>query len=190
MIDEGRTLEIYGYTSDELKPKSVKTIVAVCEECGKYRDVRKSAYHDLCNSCSHLGITFSPEHRQKLSDANKGKTVTPETLQKMKRMTGENSPNWKGGITPVMQMVRHSHVYKNWRAAVYDRDDFTCQMCDVRGGNLEAHHINPVRDHKNDLLIFDVDNGVTLCKRCHRVTKGHEHDFIERFEDIIRGGRR
>ena len=55
MIDEGRTLEIYGYTSDELSHGSKKSVVAVCEGCGKYRVVRHDAYRDLCRSCCRKG---------------------------------------------------------------------------------------------------------------------------------------
>jgi hypothetical protein len=58
-------------------------------------------------------------------------------------------------------------------------------MCNVRGGSLQAHHILPVRDHKNDLLIFDIDNGITLCGKCHNTTKRREYEFADRFDAII-----
>ena len=44
MIDEGRILEIYGYESSELTSGSSKPIIAVCEECGKYRDLQMNDY--------------------------------------------------------------------------------------------------------------------------------------------------
>lgn len=53
MIDEDRTMQLFGYTSNELSPKSSRTIVVVCEECGKYRTTTKNGYRDLCNSCAH-----------------------------------------------------------------------------------------------------------------------------------------
>lgn len=52
MIDEERTLELFGYTSDELKPKSAKKIVATCEECGSNRILPKQAYRDICQHCA------------------------------------------------------------------------------------------------------------------------------------------
>ena len=52
MIDEDRTMQLYGYTSDMLSPQSYKPIVKVCEECGKYGITSKSHYHDLCKSCA------------------------------------------------------------------------------------------------------------------------------------------
>ena len=99
--------------------------------------------------------------------------------------SGKNSSNWKGGITSWRNALPQTRAYKNWRKAVFERDDYTCQMCDVRGGYLEAHHILPVRDNKNTLLIFDIDNGITLCKECHDKTKGKEYEFVDRFQKII-----
>ena len=52
MIDEDRTMQIYDYYSTDLKPKSTKPIVKVCDECGEYKIVAKFAYRDLCKSCT------------------------------------------------------------------------------------------------------------------------------------------
>lgn len=226
MIDEERTLETFGYTSDEWSPQSHKKVVAICERCGKEKIVEKRAARPLCTSCGKVGRYFSPdtlrlksinmtgeknpmygrrgsahpsfgiplseETKRKLSEANMGRKASEETKAKMSARVGrrgKDSNFWKGGITPVMKRIRHSKSYKNWRTLVYKRDDYTCQMCHVRGGKLEAHHIRPVRDHKNDLLIYDVDNGITLCKRCHASLVHHEYDYIDIFEDTIGGVR-
>lgn len=60
---------------------------------------------------------------------------------------------------------RVSYEYKKWRASVYKRDNFTCQDCGVRGGELNAHHIKPYSKFIN--LRTDINNGVTLCVDCH-----------------------
>lgn len=52
-----------------------------------------------------------------------------------------------------------------WREAVFERDDHTCQQCDIRGGALQAHHIKPVRCYP--WLAVEIDNGITLCEDCH-----------------------
>ena len=51
MMDEDRTMQLFGYTSDELSQSSKKKVVAVCDECGRYRAVRKDACEGLCRSC-------------------------------------------------------------------------------------------------------------------------------------------
>lgn len=69
------------------------------------------------------------------------------------------------GLTTANYRERHSAEYRAWRTAVFRRDDFTCQMCSVRGGYLEADHIKQWAFFPE--LRFDVDNGRTLCKPCH-----------------------
>ncbi|WP_411376670.1 RNA-guided endonuclease IscB [Desulfurobacterium thermolithotrophum] len=52
---------------------------------------------------------------------------------------------------------------KNFREKVLKKDNYTCQICGGRE-NLEAHHIIPKSKGGTNL----VENGITLCKDCHR----------------------
>ena len=61
---------------------------------------------------------------------------------------------------------RHTIAYQQWRKSVFERDSYTCQSCKVIGGELQAHHIKTYNKHK--LLRFELSNGITLCKKCHR----------------------
>lgn len=65
--------------------------------------------------------------------------------------------------------LRYSKKANNWRVAVFKRDNYTCQKCKVRGGYLEAHHIKPFAHFPE--LRFDLNNGITLCRKCHTKTK-------------------
>src|SRR3989304_6131005 len=64
----------------------------------------------------------------------KGKKIPKEAKEKMSlarigKYAGENSPSWKGGITPLNVKIRGSFEYKLWRKAVFERDNFTCIWC-------------------------------------------------------------
>ncbi|MDX1279321.1 HNH endonuclease [Oceanihabitans sediminis] len=81
---------------------------------------------------------------------------------------GKNNPNWKGDkcITKINRRIRNSLEYKEWRLMVFGRDNFTCQICGKRGTYLHAHHIKSFANYEK--IRFDVNNGLTLCKVCHR----------------------
>ena len=56
-------------------------------------------------------------------------------------------------------------VQSELRQMVFYRDDYTCQICGVRGGNLHCHHIDPVKS--NPIESADINNCITLCKQHH-----------------------
>ena len=84
-------------------------------------------------------------------------------------LAGEKHHWWKGGITPINLKIRQSIEYKQWRKAVFERDNYTCVQCgDSRGGNLNADHIKPFAYYPE--LRFELTNGRTLCVDCHKKT--------------------
>jgi len=62
-----------------------------------------------------------------------------------------------------------------WAKIVKARDDYTCQICDTTNTYLNSHHKNSWDMFENER--FKVDNGVTLCVKCH-----------ERFHEIYGAG--
>ncbi len=107
------------------------------------------------------------------------------------RKRGAGNPNWRG-LANVMTLVRQ-WTADNWRPLVFERDGYRCQECgDARGGNLHAHHCMPLSDIVKkkraawqgelataegrlsfvqvllaDTEVTAIENGVTLCDRCH-----------------------
>jgi 5-methylcytosine-specific restriction endonuclease McrA len=69
------------------------------------------------------------------------------------------------------QRTRNSPEMKRWRLMVLRKDNYTCQMCGVKGGYLEAHHIKPFAYFPE--LRFAITNGMTLCKPCHIKTDSY-----------------
>lgn len=95
----------------------------------------------------------------------------------------------ESGIAEIRERIRQSFRYTNWRQQIFLRDNFTCQICGKKGGDLEAHHKKPfyklleevkkylpLLDLYEGAMVYsplwDLDNGETQCIKCHNKTKG------------------
>ena len=81
MINEQKTYKLYGYISTDLKPKSHKLIVVICDKCNKEKIVKKCNYNNLCLSCSHIGINrdpFTDEHKANMGKSQKQRRQLPK----------------------------------------------------------------------------------------------------------------
>jgi hypothetical protein len=120
------------------------------------------------------------------SPASSSKTTCSRACSSTHRsesQRGENGPRWAGGKTSQALLVRSSAAYKDWRGQVFERDDYTCQMCGTRGHKLAAHHIKRFKTHPH--LALWVPNGITLCWPCHRGIHHKESSFEKRFFVIV-----
>jgi len=129
-----------------------------------------------------------PEVRKKVSDALRGRKISEEHKEKASKAMKERVANgihnfWKGGISKYYSELNHSlrnNQWRTWRKKVFERDDYTCQECGARCGNgkavvLHPHHTIAVVDcirQGNINLIYDIDNGKTVCIECHRIIHG------------------
>lgn len=146
----------------------------------------------------------TPEHREKLRQANLGKKYSKERIDKMikklkgrklsdehkKKISnsekGKNHYNWKGGITPLSKRIKKSYRYIKWRSDIFTRDNWTCQTCREKGCFLEVHHIKAfsiiIKECNIDTIdkaekceeLWDINNGITLCKECHKLTENYK----------------
>lgn len=104
---------------------------------------------------------------------------------------GEKSHFYVDGRTPLNHLIRNLVECENWRNQIFERDNYTCQECYKRGVRLEAHHIKPFSIILTEFLqkysqfspledkeilvrlaftykpFWDLDNGRTLCEKCH-----------------------
>ena len=127
---------------------------------------------------AQIGKVISEDHKRKISDANKGrnhpmfgKYHSEKTKIKMSKghadFSGDKNPSWNTNLTDEDRQDRRLlPKYKDWRKAVYERDNYTCQKCYKTGGKLNAHHIEGYSYNKE--LRTVVENGITLCRACHK----------------------
>lgn len=114
--------------------------------------------------------------------------IYPELKKKIEKYQhGKFHWNWKGGITPLVLAIRNHEKYRMWRNAVFERDNYTCKICNERGRYLEADHfpdrfsnifeefhIKNLDEALNCEKFWNINNGRTLCRRCHDKTKGRK----------------
>lgn len=134
-----------------------------CETCGKvYTRVCSAKRWEKSKYCSHVCRSKSPENKEHSGIFKKG--LGHPFFGKR----GKEHHSWKGGVNDINNTIRNSKESKLWRVAVFERDDYTCRFCGVRGGTLNADHIKPFAYFPE--LRFAIDNGRTLCVPCHRST--------------------
>lgn len=148
----------------------------------------------------HIGKYHSEETKKLISRKKLGVKLSIEEKikRKLSAKSGESSHLWRGGITPFYRMLRTCFEYRQWRSDVFTRDNFTCQWCgDNRGGNLEVDHISPLKLilQKNEITnmeqavkceeLWNINNGRTLCRECHKKTDTYGYKNKDLLEKTI-----
>lgn len=140
--------------------------------------------------------TYWTERRRKLMSGKNhpmfGKTHNELTRKKMsikvlannaqRGKIGELSHMWRGGVDSINRAIRDSHNMVVWRNGCFMRDNYSYQICNVRGGRLHVDHIKPlssiileyniktIEDAYNCKELWNIDNGRTLCEYHHKQT--------------------
>jgi 5-methylcytosine-specific restriction endonuclease McrA len=127
---------------------------------------------------NNKGRVRTPEHCKHLSEALKrighkpGRRPTREEINR-----GPKCNFWRGGVSTENERQRKSLEYRIWRKAVFERDNYTCIWCGIRGGTLHADHIKPFSLFPE--LRFAIDNGRTLCIACHKTTDTYGRNIFK-----------
>jgi len=161
---------------------------AKCEICKKeltdYRSTRcrnhmkpMSEKNKKILSSQRIGSN-NPMFGKKLSDNHKKKLSIVNSNRR-----GKNNPNWRGTV-PLNKSIRELPESRDLKIETFIRDNRKCVVCGS-GDKIEAHHIVSVAEiiNKNQLktindclkckLLFDIENLITLCNKCHKKTKNY-----------------
>ncbi len=169
---------------------------------GIYKRKPFSEKHKLAISLSMMGHKISLETRRKIGLANsialKGRIIPEEVKRKMSKnsakfwlgkklihMLKDKNPKWiKDRSLIKKQEERNNPNDKQWKYAVYKRDNFKCRIENKDcGGRIEAHHILSWRNYPE--LRYEINNGVTLCHAHHPKKRAEEKQLIPYFMGLV-----
>lgn len=115
--------------------------------------------------CEYCGTEFQKQPSKVKNRANLYCSIKCKDIHNGLLNRGENHFRYNPNFDRTKG--RKYQEYYHWRNEIYIRDNYTCQCCgDNKGGNLVAHHIYNYSEYENYQTV--VDNGVSLCKDCHK----------------------
>ncbi len=83
---------------------------------------------------------------------------TPEQIEKEYMI--------KRGLIKENQSLNRSSQ-KDFRQIILKEYGTVCERCGQNGLSVDVHHIVPLAFCKIDILLWDKDNGMVVCKKCH-----------------------
>lgn len=131
-----------------------KIYVAICPDCGNERNKTRLEWCEIMRGKKSQRCWLCTLKRRKITTKGFPKGHVP----------------WNAGTghQTFSQKIKHTRQWKEMRKKVFERDNFTCQKCGKRGGELHPDHILPKAIYQD--LVFDLSNIRTLCAPCHRKT--------------------
>ena len=169
-------------------------ICLICKKVFKKRINYSKKYWATAKYCSmNCAKAIIMKNWEKGHGFMKGKklNITKEgMISKRFHSSGERNWNWQGGKSDIKRQIINLFEYRQWRSDVFSRDNWTCCGCGIRGGRLECHHIKAfsvilnqynIQNTKQALdcdELWNINNGQTLCKECHKLTDNYSHKSV------------
>ncbi len=177
-VPEDETLRLY---IEEKRSVDYISKIFKCSVSPIRRILKKNSIDIRDNSERHIGQVAWNKGR-------KWDSKMKDRLSKLalkRNWNKDKNPNWKGGITPKMDKRRNWRIVKEWRKKCLLRDNYTCLQCNSTI-DLEVNHIVPIRQIKDLKLLADCNNGITLCRNCHKETYQREHKYADFFKELLK----
>lgn len=141
--------------------KYAKLLVIDFDSVDKYGQTHWLCLCDCGNNCVVVSSRLKSGHTKSCGCYNRSSES---------KLKGENHPGYRHDLSKKEREDSKNRTLnpktKKWRAKVFKRDNYVCQVCNQRGRKLAAHHIFNWWSHKK--LRFVTSNGATLCKKCHK----------------------
>lgn len=205
--------QIVKWPVKDLSKGSHALITGICDKCGAEKVMAYKTYvlitHDgttpyYCHKhiTERIGERYGVKNifqleniKEKSRQTSLAKYGVPYYTQteeyKEQYLYGENNYFYRKDGKETDLRYENTTELKQWRQAIYDKYNRTCVICGQKHNSqniIEAHHLWGYFDFPDK--IYDVENGVTLCKHHHRQFHWLYKDQVitpDLFQEYIQG---
>jgi len=180
------------YCNKEFEDLEINNRKYCSKECSvedrKGKNIKKSGKR-VSIKCSYCGDDFD-RLSCNIKETTKYNFCSMDCKSKWmsKNNRGSNNCRWITDRNRIKEpnILRNLTEMNTWRKSIYDRDNYTCQMCNsTSSGHLNAHHIKKLSTNPD--LAYNIDNGITLCEDCHKLVNWNEKEYEFLFDCMING---
>lgn len=151
---------------------------AICESCGRKTPLRKNRKTKIqynsngCHKKENEKIIKYSYSKCPICNGNNFSTQIYLDVGQAYQTCDDCGWRSQGLKNLIKENTRKDSInMREWRCAVLKRDGYKCVKCGSQK-ELQTHHIIHVADDPEGKHIFEVDNGITLCKECHMKEHG------------------
>jgi 5-methylcytosine-specific restriction endonuclease McrA len=163
---------------DDKRREQISKMTEARRESGRYHGERVSL---LCACCgkSFLRMRNWVEQKTAFGSQIKNRYCSQECQRASARVA-----RWARGrkrYNTIAQRKSAWSLHNSWALKVKKRDEYRCVFCSragvARDGTLVAHHILSWSECPDKR--FDIENGITLCRDCHKYIHKIERQINE-----------
>lgn len=159
------------------------------------------------NESCRKGTKCSEETIIKMKNSQKNKEISEKEKERLKEIgykkghgKGNDNINWIEDKSLLKEkldkQIRKSFKYRQWRSDIFERDNYTCQKCNAKGGEINADHIkafsiilkeNNIKTLEDALIceeLWNINNGRTLCEKCHKKTENYGIVLVRQMKNL------
>ena len=110
--------------------------------CGCYKNEKSSDRMRKLNEERWQDEEFRQMQIDKMREMWQDEDFRQMRINEAKERTGENSGNYKGGITPIRNYLRNLPIVVKWKEDAKENVNYTCELIGKQC-YVETHHIKP-----------------------------------------------
>lgn len=188
--------------SDNIQTKRFKELLsgAGCRFCAqeKINELnRKYTFEDAVKEFEKIGYKIISDETEYKNSNTPLKYICPKHKDKINKTSltnilsgtrckwcvwesqrGEESPNWRGGVTELQDFLRERITA--WKQDVLEKHNYKCDITGINFRNMEVHHLVPFHVIRDEVLS---ELGLDDKKKVSDYTKEEKEAIVKLFEE-------